>query len=49
MTGPWTWYRENGHLMQTGSFTNDPKSGLWKRYYPTGELKKSKQHRPSSS
>jgi antitoxin component YwqK of YwqJK toxin-antitoxin module len=38
MTGEWKWYRENGKLMQTGSFDNEIKTGLWKRYREDGDL-----------
>ena len=39
MIGEWTWYRENGELMQTGSFDKDEsKTGVWKRYHPNGKL-----------
>ena len=38
MTGEWTWYRENGKLMQTGSFDNDTKTGVWTRYREDGTL-----------
>jgi len=36
MTGEWKWYRENGELMQTGSFDHEKKVGFWKRYHPHG-------------
>ncbi len=38
MTGQWKWYRENGELMQTGSFENEKKVGIWKRYRPNRVL-----------
>ena len=38
MTGDWKWYRENGKLMQTGSFDNEIKTGLWTRYQEDGNL-----------
>jgi antitoxin component YwqK of YwqJK toxin-antitoxin module len=38
MTGEWKWYRENGKLMQTGSFDNEIKTGLWTRYRENGDL-----------
>ena len=34
-----TWYRDNGELMQTGSFdAAEQKSGVWKRYHLSGQL-----------
>ena len=36
MTGEWKWYRENGKLMQTGSFADEKRAGIWKRYHPNG-------------
>ena len=38
MTGEWQWYRENGKLMQTGSFDHEKKVGIWKRYHPNEAL-----------
>jgi antitoxin component YwqK of YwqJK toxin-antitoxin module len=38
VSGEWKWYRENGKLMQTGSFVEEKKSGVWKRYHPNGAL-----------
>lgn len=39
MTGKWTWYRENGELMQMGGFdAAEKKTGVWKRYHPNGAL-----------
>jgi antitoxin component YwqK of YwqJK toxin-antitoxin module len=39
MIGDWKWYRENGELMQTGSFDLDEqKCGRWTRYQENGKL-----------
>ena len=32
------WYREEGELMQTGSFDDEKRVGIWKRYPPNGAL-----------
>ncbi len=32
------WYRENGEVMQTGSFDDERNTGVWKRYHPHGAL-----------
>jgi antitoxin component YwqK of YwqJK toxin-antitoxin module len=34
----WTWFRENGEVMQIGAFDDDKKIGTWRRYHPNGAL-----------
>lgn len=39
--GEWTEYFDNGNIKATGYYYEDQPIGLWKTYYPNGQLKKS--------
>ena len=38
LTGPVTWYRSTGGLLQKGAFVNDEKHGFWQRWTASGVL-----------
>ncbi len=38
LTGPVTWYRATGGLLQKGSFVGDEKDGFWQRWTADGVL-----------
>lgn len=37
-TGQWTSYHSNGRVKATGRYYKDKPVGLWKKYYPSGQL-----------
>jgi len=38
LTGPVTWYRSTGGLLQKGAFVGDEKHGFWQRWTASGVL-----------
>ncbi|MDJ0348366.1 hypothetical protein [Cryobacterium sp. PH29-G1] len=38
LTGPSTWYRATGGLLQKGAFIDEKKHGLWQRWTAAGDL-----------
>ena len=40
MHGAWEWYRKDGSLMRTGTFTHDVQVGVWKTFDRQGNLVK---------
>jgi antitoxin component YwqK of YwqJK toxin-antitoxin module len=49
MAGFWEWFRKDGSLMRSGSFTNGEQVGEWTTYDKTGRVVKVTSMKPKKS